>query len=138
MKMVDTKFMMISSNVNPLQSHFQRVCDQTNVIIPSHSNRLKQNPLSNKISFENILKNWLPAAPFWTNLAMGNISYVASLCAIKCNNAIQVEIYSGDLTRYINGDARNPEVSPVLTRIRYATVSSWSILCCIHASFCNM
>ena len=59
---------------------------------------------------------------------MGNISYVANLCAIKYNNAIQVEIYSviytGDLTRYINGDARNPEVSPVLTRIRYATVSS--------------
>ena len=52
---------------------------------------------------------------------MGNISYVANLCAIKYNNAIQVEIYSviytGDLTRYINGDARNPEVSPVLTRI---------------------
>ena len=92
----------LSSNVNPFQSHFQRVCDQTNVIIPSHSNRLKQNPLSNKIPFENILKNWLPAAPFWTNLAMGNFSYVASLCAIKHNNAIQVEIYSviytGDLT----------------------------------------
>ena len=42
----------LSSNVNPFQS--QSVCDQTNVIIPSHSNRLKQNPLSNKILFENI------------------------------------------------------------------------------------
>ena len=41
----------LSSNVNPFQSHFQGVCDQTNVIIPSHSNRLKQNPLSNKILF---------------------------------------------------------------------------------------
>ena len=53
MKMVDTKDFKkdhsLSSNVNPFQSHFQRVCDQTNVIIPSHSNRLKQNPLSNKI-----------------------------------------------------------------------------------------
>ena len=58
---------------------------------------------------------------------MGNISYVANLFALKHNNAIQVEVYIGDLTRYINGDARNPEVSPVMTRIRYATVSSWSI-----------
>ena len=52
---------------------------------------------------------------------MGNISYVASLCAIKHNNAIQMEIYSviytGDLTRYINGNTRNPEVSPDMTRI---------------------
>ena len=30
------------SNVNPFQSHFQRVCDQTNVIIPSHSHKLKK------------------------------------------------------------------------------------------------